>query len=508
MNFALNSTTLTPISIPRPDCTVFNFITWGILGSISCLLGAVGNLLSFIAFQRDHRRAPTTLLQCLAVSDFILLVTVFATDPLPYICDYTGTCTNLWNSWLYIRYVWLITPVSHMCSIWFVVLIALNRFWAVCRPHSMHRIWTMRHTVCYICIVVALVVGFNSPRFFEYTFIATEVTVKADTENASHVTIIQYREGRTTIGTNYYYRVVYKALLVNIILVLIPLLVLIVLTLQIINVIRSKRKRGQQRILQTPSATGVCQMNPNNNEQGNHTSQHNNSQDRATSNIINDQLIQLNGSSKADIQKHAMPEPKHEGQIIINQSEHQQLVPQQQNNNTQSLNNVSPLPSATLLCTTPVMTQLTIPITGVQHRGSMRNRLTSVSTCHSRTTSSRRAQHSRPATSASSRSEITFVLVMVVLVAIVCNVPLCVALFARVNQDASCSTYTFYLDNVGKLLVNVMSCINFVIYCLFSTKFRRILRATLCCKPLSRQLLGPVSNRTSRLIGHQEHHMI
>ena len=492
-----NLTTVTPIITPRQDCTLFNFITWGILGSISCLLGAVGNLLSFIAFQRDHRRAPTTLLQCLAVSDFILLITVFATDPLPYICDYTGTCSNFWVSWVYIRYVWLITPVSHMCSIWFVVLIALNRFWAVCRPHAMHRIWTMRHTVCYIVIVIALVVGFNSPRFFEYTVIAKEVTIESYNHEHNTTTMIVYREGRTSIGNNYYYRVVYKALLVNIILVLIPLIMLIALTLQIISVIRSKRRRGSQRLPQGPSRQEICSQNQNNNGQVTPPVQQNNYQQKP---------INANGRNEVAAQKQTLLEPTQENGAKSNKNiengvpsaEQEQLIPAQQNNNHHI--NLAQT-SSSHLTTTPMMVQLATPIHTPQHRGSIRSRLTStnsVSTCHSGRSSSRRTNSSRPVTSASSRSEITFVLVLVVLVAIICNVPLCVALFARVNQDASCGTYTFYLDNVGKLLVNVMSCINFVIYCLFSTKFRRILRATLCCEPLSRQLLGPVaSNRTA-----------
>ena len=44
------------------------------------------------------------------------------------ICDYTDVCANPWVTWPYIRYIWIITPTSHMCSVWFVVLISLNRW--------------------------------------------------------------------------------------------------------------------------------------------------------------------------------------------------------------------------------------------------------------------------------------------------------------------------------------------------------------------------------------------
>ncbi|KAK2141070.1 hypothetical protein LSH36_1169g00034 [Paralvinella palmiformis] len=65
--------------------------------------------------------------QCFASSDLVLLLSVFITDSLPYLCDHTDQCANPWKTWPYVRYVWIMTPISQMSSIWFVVLIALNR---------------------------------------------------------------------------------------------------------------------------------------------------------------------------------------------------------------------------------------------------------------------------------------------------------------------------------------------------------------------------------------------
>ena len=92
-----------------------------------------------------------------------------------YICDYTRRCANPWNEWPYVRYVWLLTPVSHMSSIWLVVLVAANRYWAVCRPHAAARVWTTRRTVVYVAAVVAAVVAFNVPRSLEYRVVEVKV---------------------------------------------------------------------------------------------------------------------------------------------------------------------------------------------------------------------------------------------------------------------------------------------------------------------------------------------
>jgi len=74
-----------------------------------------------------------------------------------------------------VRYVWLLTPVSHMSSIWLVVLVAANRYWAVCRPHAAARVWTTWRTVVYVAAVVAAVVAFNVPRSLEYRIVEVKV---------------------------------------------------------------------------------------------------------------------------------------------------------------------------------------------------------------------------------------------------------------------------------------------------------------------------------------------
>jgi len=80
--------------------------------------------------------------------------------------------------------------------------------------------------------------------------------------------------------------------------------------------------------------------------------------------------------------------------------------------------------------------------------------------------------------------EVTFVLITVVIVAIVCQSPLAVFHCVRyVVARYSCRHLIFYLETAAKLLVNINSCINFVIYCLLSPKFRRRLVEAVTCQP-------------------------
>ena len=82
------------------ECKLFYFIAWGLVVGVICLFGLPANCMSLVAFQRDRRVPATTLLQCLAVSDFMLLLTVFVTDSIPYV----SKTIMLWGS-VYVVYL-------------------------------------------------------------------------------------------------------------------------------------------------------------------------------------------------------------------------------------------------------------------------------------------------------------------------------------------------------------------------------------------------------------------
>lgn len=247
-NTSAENATLQPFK-EYPNCGLFNFVVWGVIVGILCIFGFFGNTLSVIAFQRDRRVSATTLIQCLACSDFLLLLTVFITDSIPYICGYTEACPNWWYTWPYIRYIWIFTPMAHMSSIWFVQLIALNRFWAVVRPHDMNRVWNVKRAWYYVIMVVGIVIAFNTPRFFEYRMAYGQ---DMDTN------MTKVEEVKTWLGQQSSYKVGYKVMLVNIVLVILPLIMLIGLTAAILHKLRMRARtavdsksmasKGQQEI--------------------------------------------------------------------------------------------------------------------------------------------------------------------------------------------------------------------------------------------------------------------
>ena len=82
-------------------------------------------------------------------------------------------------------------------------------------------------------------------------------------------------------------------------------------------------------------------------------------------------------------------------------------------------------------------------------------------------------------------NNITFVLIIVVTVFIICQVP---ALINRVmwnvapDETRQCGGFQYYLHHIANMLVIFNSAINFVIYVLFNKRFRHVLIQTVCCR--------------------------
>ena len=82
-------------------------------------------------------------------------------------------------------------------------------------------------------------------------------------------------------------------------------------------------------------------------------------------------------------------------------------------------------------------------------------------------------------------NNITFVLIIVVTVFIICRVP---AFINRVmwtvtpEEARRCGGFQFYLSHIANMLVIFNSAINFVIYVLFNKRFRLVLVQTACCR--------------------------
>ncbi|CAH1772673.1 unnamed protein product, partial [Owenia fusiformis] len=157
------------------------YTTMGIITEIYlciplCLLGIVGNVLSFITLSREKQNTSILILKSLAIIDslYLLLVVVFE----PYYTAYHDT------DWLdkssldkvshsFTKAATYAVPVinmAQMCSAWLMVLLTIDRYVAICHPFKAIIYCTLRRVRVGICIIIFTSIVYNIPMFWEVSF--------------------------------------------------------------------------------------------------------------------------------------------------------------------------------------------------------------------------------------------------------------------------------------------------------------------------------------------------
>lgn len=118
--------------------TVFNS---GLIG-VLCILGLAGNIMSLTILHSDRQnRVASFLLQALAVADTaVLIISCFV---LAFIYGILHSQTTVvaqgWVQFIH-KYVNSLGYSAQGVTIWFTVLLAINRYVAVCRPLHANRL--------------------------------------------------------------------------------------------------------------------------------------------------------------------------------------------------------------------------------------------------------------------------------------------------------------------------------------------------------------------------------
>lgn len=209
-------------------CVQFVFDAYVIFFGIMCTFGLVGNSLSWAVLRWDRRssgRVATFLLQTMAVVDNLFLMTAGishittavtlyidvtsatnnglapptqATDsslatpsavdaPPTQVFDYSnitiglrppvgGVTSAVVRAYItaYVTVcVWPLVHITQMWAVWITVLVAFNRFVAICMPFQAHRLCTMRQVRVQMAFLGLSIIFYNIPRWLEYTITYT-----------------------------------------------------------------------------------------------------------------------------------------------------------------------------------------------------------------------------------------------------------------------------------------------------------------------------------------------
>ena len=134
-----------------------------------CTVGFVGNALSITVLRRDTDRKYATnwLLRTLAVVDTMYLVLCLFMHCVYSIYNFTDWFPILDTTFPYFYpWVWFLGSWAQTLTVWLVLLLTIDRYMAICRPHN-HQVRSETLAKRAVALLVVIAFVYNLPRIFE-----------------------------------------------------------------------------------------------------------------------------------------------------------------------------------------------------------------------------------------------------------------------------------------------------------------------------------------------------
>ena len=219
------------------SCELYSFIIYTVFVGALVVVGVIGNSFAFVVFWKESIKSSALFLyQCLSLIDSALLLTVFPLYSMESFVDYTGWLQGYWAIHPYVLvYLLPLALTSQTATIWVTVLVAVNRYSAICLPLRASRWCTASKAKKQLAFVLLFAVLFNIPKFIEY-----------------RVEYVTYDNGTTYSAAAAYsrllshklYYIVYDNILYFIFNLALPVLILMLLNIRMILALKAfHRKR-------------------------------------------------------------------------------------------------------------------------------------------------------------------------------------------------------------------------------------------------------------------------
>lgn len=216
---------------------LFFFLVYGPIYGIVCGFGLIGNTLSFATMHKYSKdTVPNFLLKALAVMDNVFLATAAFVSMYPAMEMHLGhmdQLVSIFNSFQALA--WPLTHIVQLGTVWMMVLVAANRYIAICRPLHAARLCSKRNVKRQIAAVVALVFLYNIPRFLEYRYFYVSETSPIDNVTRE----VEMNEGLASYPL---YNILYENIAYCLFVYLIPLSILVVFNVQLILELKRARR--------------------------------------------------------------------------------------------------------------------------------------------------------------------------------------------------------------------------------------------------------------------------
>ena len=221
----------------KASCGLFTFILYAVAMGLTCVLGFTGNTISFLVLHKDHSTPVASfLLKALTVADNLFLVLWMIHYSVRELIKYLQISeTDLDPSWLYVRvYSFPLLYMTQTLTIWLTVVIALNRFMAVCVPYRAPHLCNIINVYKEVAVVTVFSIVYNIPRFFELE------VVKNDSPRPVW--------NRTELGRNELYKTVYTDVMYYIFSFVLPLLILAFVNTRVIIAYQAMQARKHRML--------------------------------------------------------------------------------------------------------------------------------------------------------------------------------------------------------------------------------------------------------------------
>ena len=217
------------------SCELYSFIINTVFVGTFVVVGVIGNSFAFVVFWKESIKSSALFLfQCLSLIDSALLLTVFPVCSVVSFVVYTGWLQGYWAIYPYILvYLLPLACTASTATIWVTVLVAVNRYIAICLPFRASRWCTVSKAKKQLAFVLLFALLLNIPKFIGFR--VKYVTYDNGTTHSAAVT-------HSGLLSHKLYYIVYENMTYFIFNLALPAFVLMLLNIRMIIALKAFRR--------------------------------------------------------------------------------------------------------------------------------------------------------------------------------------------------------------------------------------------------------------------------
>ena len=230
-----------------------------IMCGVTVIIGLITNTLSFLVLSKQRQTTIIFLLKALTISDIFVLITYIFSQVYygAYLAFDLITKDGGLLDYLF-PYVAPIKKMAETASVWFAVLLAVERYIVVRYPLKARVYLTMKRTRM-ACLAVAIYsVCFNVIHFWDYHTI-----YKFD--NCTQKSWPYFTQIGTPLRNNPLYQIIFRAIIIPIFRLILPCTILLIINIRLVCILRTAAKVRLRMLSQDRRNSGACGMVPQKN---------------------------------------------------------------------------------------------------------------------------------------------------------------------------------------------------------------------------------------------------